>query len=509
MKILSAEQIREADKYTIENEPIKSIDLMERASRAFVLWFESNFNRDRNVYIFCGTGNNGGDGMAIGRILSFRKWTVKTITVKKSAKRSQDFTINYLKLAEVRQVDNIEKKADLNFNINENSIVIDAIFGSGLVREIKGIYAEVIDFLNNTGATIISVDVPSGLFIDTLSPKKTVIKADHVLSFQLPKLAFLVPENSNFIKNWSIANIGLDQDFINAQQTNYEYIDHDFVGQLIRPRRKFDHKTNFGRIMLMSGSYGKMGACILCAKASMKAGAGLVTAHIPKCGYDILQTTIPEVMTSTDFEKRFLTAIPELDPYDAIGIGPGIGQNIDTYEVIAQLLDHYHKPIVFDADAINIIADEQSFMRKLPEGSILTPHPGEFKRLVGFWNDDFERLEQQIAISKEFKTYIVLKGAHTSISTPEGKVYFNSTGNPGMATGGSGDVLTGIITALLGQQYPPEHAAVLGVYLHGLAADLAVEQLGEEGLIASDIIDYLPKAFNKVKNQSGKFGDPA
>ncbi len=472
---------------------------MERASKAFVTWFESNFDRERKIFIFCGTGNNGGDGMAIARILSFRKWNVTTITVKKSAKKSQDFTINYLKLAEVRAVENIEKKDDLKFNIQQDDIVIDAIFGSGLTREVKGIYAETIDFLNNTGATIISVDVPSGLFIDTLSPKNSIIKADHVLSFQLPKLAFLFPENSVYIKNWSIADIGLDREFINSQVSTYEYIDLDMVEKMIRPRAKFEHKTDFGRILLMSGSQGKMGACILCARASIRAGAGLVTTHIPTCGYQIMQSSVPEAMTSTDFGKRYLTGIPELEPYDAIGIGPGIDKHIDTYEVIAQLLEKYHKPIVLDADAINIISDEQSFLKQLPEGSILTPHPGEFKRMVGFWNDDLERLELQIAISKEYKVFVVLKGAHTSISTPNGKVYFNSTGNPGMATGGSGDVLTGIITALLGQKYTPEQAAILGVYLHGLAGDIAADFLGEESLIASDIIDFLPQAFMEIK----------
>ena len=495
MKILSAPQIRAADKHTIENEPIKSIDLMERASRAFVSWFEAIFDRGRRIVIFCGTGNNGGDGLAIARILSFRKWEVKTITVRKSAKKSQDFTINYLRLAEVREVGNIESKDDLTIELSSDDIVIDAIFGSGLVREIKGIYADSINYINDSRATIVSVDVPSGLFIDNISPKKALIKADHVLSFQLPKLGFLMPENKEYVKNWAIADIGLNEDFINSQESCHEYIDKELAKGLVKSRDKFAHKTDFGRVLIMSGSYGKMGACVLCAKACIRAGAGLVTAHIPRCGYDILQTTVPEVMTCTDFEKRYLTGIPDLKPYDVIGIGPGIDKHIDTYEVIAQLLENFKKPIVFDADAINIIADEQTFMKQLPEGSILTPHPGEFKRLVGFWNDDFERLEQQIALSKEFKIYIVLKGAHTSISTPEGKVFFNSSGNPGMATGGSGDVLTGIITALLGQKYSPLEASILGVYLHGLSADLAVGQVGEVSLTASDIIDFLPQAF--------------
>ena len=499
MKILNAEQIREADKYTIEHEPIKSIDLMERASRAFVGWFEEKYQKERRIIIFCGTGNNGGDGLAVARILSFRKWNVSTVIIRKSAKKSQDFTINYLRLAEVRDLHNIETTNDLNIDVGKKDIVIDAIFGSGLTREIKGIYASTIKYINESGATVVSIDVPSGLFIDTISSKKSIIKADHVLSFQLPKLGYLIPENSAYVKSWSIADIGLDEQFINSQDSKREYVDKLFAKNLLNPREKFAHKTDFGRILLLSGSYGKMGACVLCAKASDRAGAGLVTAHIPKCGYDILQTTVEEVMTSTYFEKRYLTGIPDTAEYNAIGIGPGIGQHIDTYEVIAQLLEKYKKPIVFDADAINILADEQSFMKQIPKGSILTPHPGEFKRLVGFWNDDFERLEQQIAISKEYKVIVVLKGAHTSISTPGGKVYFNSTGNPGMATGGSGDVLTGIITALLGQKYTPEHAAILGVYLHGLSADLAVKQTGEESLIASDIIDYLPKAFMELR----------
>lgn len=502
MKILSAEQTRQADQYTIANEPIKSIDLMERASRAFVTWFESNFSRDKKIYVFCGTGNNGGDGLAIARILTFRKWDVAAMTIKKTGKKSQDFTINYLKLAEVRKVFNIEKKEDLTFDIQQDDILIDAIFGSGLTRVVKGIHANVIQKINNSGAQVISVDVPSGLFIDQPSTGKSIILADHVVSFQLPKLAFMLPENGAFVKSWSIADIGLNQDFIENQPAAYEYVDSEMAQGLLKNRSRFAHKTSFGKALIMAGSYGKMGAAVLCARACVRAGAGLVTANIPGCGYEIMQMSVPEVMTLPGFDRKILTDIQDVSQFDCIGIGPGIGKHIDTYEVIAQLLKAYHRPIVIDADAINIIADERSFMKQLPEGSILTPHPGEFKRMVGFWNDDFERLEQQIAISKEYKVYIVLKGANTSISTPEGKVFFNSTGNPGMATGGSGDVLTGIITALLGQAYSPEHAALLGVYLHGLAGDIAVEFLGEESLAAGDIIDYLPQAFTELKNKA-------
>ncbi len=499
MKILSAEQIRKADQFTIKNEPIRSIDLMERASMAFVTWFENNFSRERKVFIFCGTGNNGGDGLAVSRILSFRKWNIATIVIKESSKKSKDFTINFLQLAEVRTIQRIEKKEDLDFDLNNQDIVLDAIFGSGLTREIKGIYADTIDYINDSGATTVSIDVPSGLFIDTVSPIGSVIRADHVLSFQLPKLAFLLPENSEYVKNWEIVDIGLDSAFIDGQDSSFEYIDKHLAKSIIKPRMRFAHKTDFGRILLIAGSWGKMGACVLSTKASIRAGAGLVTAHVPNCGYEIMQTAVPEAMVSTDVGDRYLTGIREVEIYDAIGIGPGIDMHNVTYEVIAQLLNNYKRPIVVDADALNIISDEKSFLKSLPSGSILTPHPGEFKRLVGYWNDDFERLELQIETSKEYKVFIVLKGAHTSISTPDGKVYFNSSGNPGMATGGSGDVLTGIITALLGQKYTPEQAAILGVYLHGLAADIAVDFIGEDSLSASDIIDYLPRAFIEIK----------
>lgn len=368
MKILSTELIRKADQYTIKNESIQSIDLMERASRAFVDWFEAYFDKEKKVFIFCGTGNNGGDGLAIARMLSIRKWNISTITVKKSSKKSQDFTINYLKLAEVRNIENIEKKEGLNFNIRQEDIVIDAIFGSGLTREVKGIQAETIKYINDSDATVVSVDVPSGLFIDRISPKKSIIKADHVLSFQLPKLAFLLPENSEYVKNWSIADIGLDKDFIKEQNSTIEFIDQQLAKSIFKPRSKYAHKTDFGRVLLIAGSWGKMGACILGAKAAVKSGAGLLTTHIPTCGYQIMQTSVPEAMVSTDFSKRYLTGIPEVDSYDAIGVGPGIDKHIDTYEVIAQLLKNYKKPIVLDADALNIIADEQSFMKMLPEG---------------------------------------------------------------------------------------------------------------------------------------------
>lgn len=501
MKIFSATQIREADAFTIQYEPVKSINLMERASKAFVEWFEKNFDKNRRLIIFCGTGNNGGDGLAISRMLSFKKWKVNTYTVLKASKRTQDFTINYLKLAEVREIPDITSGGDLDFEIHSGDIIIDAIFGSGLSRSVTGVYAEVIRFINQSPATVVSVDVPSGMFIDTPGGEGAVVEADDVVSFQLPKLAFFLEQNQQYVKNWITVDIGLHPNYLNNTAAKFEFLDRDMVSDMLRVRNKYAHKGEFGKSLIIAGSHGKMGAAVLCARACIRSGAGLVTAHIPGCGFEIMQTAVPEVMVTTDFSEQYLTGLPDIKHFDAIGIGPGIGKNMETYEVISQLLSRYHRPIVFDADAINIIALEKSFLKMLPEGSVLTPHPGEFRRLVGSWDNDFEKLNLQISLSEEYKIYIVLKGANTSISTPEGKIFFNGTGNPGMATGGSGDVLTGMITSFIGQGYVSLEAIILAVYLHGLAGDLAAEDFGQEGMIASDIIDHLPQAFRTLKSE--------
>jgi len=499
MKIFSAGQTHRTDQYTIENEPIASINLMERAATAFVCWLTDHYKSDSKVYIFCGTGNNGGDGLATARILIGKDWQVVPFTVKASGKKSPNFEINLKRLQEVVEVKNIENEEDINLELTSKDIVVDAMFGSGLARPVKGIYAHVISLINNSHASVVSIDVASGLFCDAHSEEGEIIKADHIVTFQLPKLAFFMPENSSYVGSWHVVDIGLSRAFIAKEPSNYYYLQRSYVRKLMKAREKFAHKVNFGRIMLITGSYGKMGAAVLSTKASLRAGAGLVTAHVPGCGYNIMQTAVPEAMVSVDINERYVFSVPDLKSYNALGIGPGLDQHIETYDVLHRILDQYKKPMVLDADALNIMAEHRELLQIIPQGSIITPHPGEFKRLVGGWANDFDRLEKQIAMSKEYRIFIVLKGYHTSVTTPDGKVYFNSTGNPGMATGGSGDVLTGILTGLLGQGYLPGATAVLGVYLHGLAGDLAAEMLGEESLIATDIIEYLSDAFNNLK----------
>lgn len=486
-KIINSEQTKLADQFTIENEPIASIDLMERASEAFVEAILPKIDQNQSIDVVCGIGNNGGDGLAVTRILQLKGFQARAILIKPAkAKLSQDSQINFKRLQNVQVI----SEQNPNGLFEDTDVIIDAIFGSGLNRPVKGFFSEIIGQINQSKATIISIDIPSGMFGDELSAENSsIICADFVVSFQRPKLSFFLPESDQFIKEWETVDIGLGEDFIQNLDSNYFIID-DSVKHLLKNRKRFSHKGTYGHSLIIAGSYGKMGAAVLSTKACLRSGAGLVTAYIPKCGYEIMQTAVPEAMCLTDQETHIITNTPDLRNYQSIGIGPGIGTQEQTKHFLIELLDKTKQPLVLDADALNVIAEEKLY-EFLPKNSILTPHPGEFERLVGKWNNSMERIELQLEFSKKYNCYVVLKDAHTTISTPEGKVYFNTSGNPGMATGGSGDVLTGIITGLLAQNYSSLEAALIGVYYHGVAGDKAAAIRGQKALIASDIIKSL------------------
>lgn len=497
MKILNAKQIRELDAYTIEHEPVASIDLMERACRAFVNWFTETFDAGKKIGIVCGTGNNGGDGLAIARMLREWGYPVKVWIVKGEAPESNDFKVNLERLNSKRvEVGEITSAVDAAL-FNDRDILIDAIFGSGLSRPVQGIYAQTIVCINAFNSVIVAIDIPSGLMADAPS-SEPIVKADYTITFQLPKLAFLLPGNAQYVGDWHIVNIGLSKAFIKTLETSYSLVQKSNIRKIKKPRLKFDHKGNFGRALLVAGSYGKMGAAVLAARAAMRSGVGLLTVHIPKCGYPIIQTAVPEAMADSDNHAEIITEIPAVDHVDAVGIGPGIGQSDETANALLQLLKQSKKPLVIDADGLNILSRHSSWLQQLPAYTILTPHPKEFERLAGSWESDFEKLEKLRAFSKDHNVVVVLKGAYTAIAAPHGKIHFNSTGNPGMATGGTGDVLTGIITGILAQGYSPLEAAIYGVYLHGLAGDLAAGEKGPEAMIASDLINALPAAFLRL-----------
>jgi ADP-dependent NAD(P)H-hydrate dehydratase / NAD(P)H-hydrate epimerase len=496
IKILNTKQIKEADAFTITKEPVSSIDLMERASRAFVEWFVQRFDQSKKIGIVCGTGNNGGDGLAIARLLSGWGYSVKVWIVRGLVTESSDFKTNFERIRGKLETSEIVSDADQNL-FTDRHILIDAIFGSGLSRTPEGIYAQAIRCMNRTSATRIAVDVPSGLFADSPSSGE-IVKANHTVTFEFPKLSFFFPQSHEFTGEWHVVEIGLHHSFVKNVVTNYFFLTLKDVRKMIKPRSRFAHKGNFGHALLVSGSLGKIGAAVLAAKAVLRSGVGLLTVHLPRCGYQVIQTSVPEAMASLDPDENIITQIPDVEKYSTIGIGPGLGQHAATTDAFKKLLTNFKKPLVIDADALNILAANTDLLSLIPEGSILTPHPKEFERIVGPWKDDFERLDKQITLAKTLNSVIVLKGAFTSIADPNGAVYFNSTGNPGMATGGTGDVLTGILTGFLAQNYTPIEAAIIGVFIHGTSGDVCRREKTEISLIASDLVEYLPQAFLKI-----------
>ena len=498
MKIFNSLQVREIDAYTIANEPIASIDLMERASKAFVNWFVRNFDISHRVIVFAGSGNNGGDALAISRLLLERNYNVLICKVNYSNKLSPDCEINLERLKEKfpDAVAELDKGYVLPV-IGRNDIVIDGIFGSGLSRPAEGLAAEAIHHINSSEATVVAIDIPSGLFGEdnTNTLPENIIRANITLSFQFPYLSFFFAENRKYTGEWHILDIMLHPDAIDSTHSLCHTIEAIDIRKVLRRRDKFSHKGTFGHALLIAGSYGMMGASVLAAKACLRGGVGLVTAHVPGSGYNIMQSSVPEALVSIDKSDNFFTDFPDPGKFSAIGAGPGMGLEKESCKGLKRLLEEAQVPLVLDADAINILARNPGWLEILPHGTILTPHPGEFDRLVGSSGSMWERYQKQLELSGKYKINIILKGAHSILVTQEGETWFNTTGNPGMATGGSGDVLTGLITSLLAQAYVPSDAARAGIFIHGLAGDFALMKTGEEALIASDISDCLGEAF--------------
>ena len=494
MKIFSAAQIKKWDAFTIANEPIASIDLMERAATACCKWLIGKIFGHYHFLVFSGKGNNGGDGLAIARLLIEHGCKVSVYILEFGKAGTGDFQTNLERLHEVSTDIHFIQSAEFFPPVTKDDMVIDALFGNGLNKPLEGISADLVNYINQCDAGVVAIDIPTGLFIDKSSGGNNIIKATHTLSFQNHKLCFLLPENEKFCGEVHLLNIGLLKDFEDEEVTAYELTGTELIRNIYKPRTKFAHKGTYGHAALLCGSNGMMGAAVLSAGACLRSGAGKLNSYIPKCGCDILQSTVPEA-TCIVAGEDFLLSADGIEKYDAVGIGPGIGLYAGHEELLKEVLKKTNKPMVIDADALNIIAQNKGLPGSIPPHSILTPHPKEFERLFGSSENDFERLQLARQRSKELNIYIVLKGHYSFISTPDGNCYFNSTGNPGMATAGSGDVLTGILTGLLAQGYTPRDAVLLGVYLHGLAGDMAAAKFSEEAMIAGDIINCLGDAF--------------
>lgn len=492
-KLFTSEQIKAWDAFTVRESEITSLELMHRTCRAFVTWFTERYDASYKVGVVCGSGNNGGDGLGIALLLHEWNYPVDVFIVR-GKNSTPDFDAN-LKLLEAKLV---AKEISSAHEIpTDFTIIIDALFGTGLSRDLTGLHAEVVNKLNQLDAIKIAVDVPSGLRVDSPSSGE-IFRADYTVTFQTPKLGFLLPQNSHLVGEWHVVDIGLSKRFAKQTPARYFLTNQKSIKRLIKPRARFNHKGNFGHALLIAGSTGKMGAAVLAARAALRAGVGLLTVHVPANGNVILQSAVPEAMTTPDQAADFFSSREIESFYTATGIGPGLGQAPETIAGLEQVLNQFVKPIVLDADALNMLAAKPALLTKVPVGSILTPHPGEFKRLVGDWQNDFDKLERLSALAQKIKSVVVLKGAYSAVALADGSIYFNPTGNPGMATGGSGDVLTGILTALLAQGYSATDATLIGVYVHGFAGDLAARELGETGLIAGDLVNFLPAAFKRL-----------
>ena len=466
MKILSIEKVREADQYTIQNEPVSSEDLMERAAGQVFEWLMAHIDKGRKVNIFCGHGNNGGDGIVVAR-----------------------------RLAEVGVPNQVFMLRDLHTYrdfpaIGEDDIIIDALFGSGLNRPVEGLAAELIEYLNRQPSIRIAIDIASGLFADSPSPAAAIFRPDYTLTFQMPKLAFLMPENDPYVGQLEVLDIRLHPQFLLEVNTLNFLVDKAMVTPLIHHRPKYSHKGIYGHALLIAGSEGKTGAAILGAASCLRTGVGLLSVKLPQSAWTPLQAALPEAMIHTD---------ERMDAFSAIGIGPGLGLDDDAQRMVRRVIQDAQVPLVMDADALNILSENPTWLSFLPPKTILTPHPKEFERLFGKTTNSFERLELLREMATKHNVIIVLKGANTATAMPNGTVFFNSTGNPGMATAGSGDVLTGMVLSLLAQRYSPEEAAVLGVFLHGLAGDVAAKAMGQEALIASDITRHIGEAYTLLR----------
>lgn len=497
MQILSAEQIKAWDNYTTQHEPVAFIDLMERAAQKCVEWIKGKGWREKTFHVFCGKYNNGGDGIAIARLLLKEGYCVSVYILETGKPGSENFETNLQRLNETPSVKIIFLQAETDFpEVNESDVAIDALLGCGLARPLEGLVAQLVKHINGSDATVVSIDLPTGLFIEKSSLGNPVIEADYTLTFECYKLCLLVQENAPFVGEVHVLDIGLHPDFLQQVGDPSLVLDEKDIREIFRPRKRFAHKGSFGHALLVGGSYGKMGAMVMATKACLATGAGLTTAVVPKCGAVILQTMAPEAMAMMDNEEESLSSLPgEMDRFTTIGIGPGMGTKPETQTFFSFIIRRYRKPMVIDADGLNCLAQNKELLTQLPPFSLLTPHPKEFDRLFGEHKNDFERIETAKAKAKELNVVIVLKSHHTLIATPDGQSYFNSTGNAGMAKGGSGDALTGILTALLAQGYHPTEAAQLGVYIHGWAGDVAAELHSKEAMLPTHLIECLSQVF--------------
>lgn len=496
MKIFKTEQTKVLDAYTIKHEPITSFNLMGRAVKALFEAILPLLDRDKLVVIVAGPGNNGGDALVLAKLLTLIRQPLQ-VNLFHNGKISEDCNMAKSQLQK-QGTGVIENNWALT--IPNEAIVIDGLFGAGLSRPLANEYADLVNRINLSGAETWSIDIPSGLMGEQNEYEgASIIKAARTFTFQQPKLSFFFSENSKYIGELQTLDIGLHPQAISDTDTNFFLVEPKDIKLNKRP--PFSHKGTFGHALLIAGKYGMAGAAVLSSRSCMRMGVGLLTTHIPSQLYNIIQLSIPEAIVSLDENSQNFSHVKDINRYSAIGIGPGQGVEEVSYEGFREILEANtdHIPMVIDADALNIISAHKDLLEKLPADTIITPHPKEFDRICGPSANAYQRMLKGIELAKQYSIIVIIKGAYSNIIFPNGEVYFNCTGNPGMATAGSGDVLTGIILSLLAQHYPAKEAAIMGAYIHGKAGDHAAEAISQEAMLASDIIAYLPATLKEIE----------
>lgn len=500
MKIFTGAQIHELDNYTIQHEPIKSIDLMERASKALTGAIMQRWDNRTPVVVFAGPGNNGGDALAVARMLAEQGYSVKVYLFNITGRLSDDCAINRQRVRDSKRIKDFTE-VTVQFDppeLDSSMLVVDGLFGSGINKPLAGGFASLVKYINQSPAKVVSIDMPSGLMTEdnSYNVRANIIHADVTLTLHGRKLSMFLADCQEFLGEVQVLDIRLSQEYVDKTKALYVVPEENDIRKRLLPRDDFAHKGSMGNALIIAGSYGMSGAAILATRACLRSGVGKVTVHTPRKNYDIMQISVPEAVMQMDHEETYFSESVDSDDFDAVGIGPGLGQQENTAIALISQLRRVQCPVVVDADALNILANHRAWMQQLPKGVIMTPHPKEFDRLSGIAsNGSYERLHRAQELAQRIGAYIILKGHYSALCLPDGGVIFNPTGNSGMATAGSGDVLTGIITALLARGYHRSDACLLGMYLHGLAGDIAAREVGKESLVAGDIIKYLPNAF--------------
>lgn len=485
MKILTSLQISEWDRYTIQNEPIESLALMERAAERLSEALQRRLSVGVKLTFLIGKGNNGGDGLAMARILSGRGFCCRVIMIFETNELNENCAINFARLP-----------SDIEINqypceICDDEVLIDAILGSGFRGKANNYILNVIKHINKLPNYKVSIDLPSAMSSEFDNDYEMVLHTELTLTIQIPKLAFMLPEAGNACGEVEIVEIGLDSKFINNAKTCFYYIDSNFIASNSLRRTKFSHKGNYGHTLLICGSEGMVGAAFLATGAALRSGCGYVTVSLSFDYIPSLLSRYPSALTwgwHTDVLNRLP---PNLEKYTSIAIGCGLGQNTQIVDLLEQLFRRYNRPIVIDADAINVLTVNRSLLKYIPKHSILTPHLGELRQLIGDWADDKDKIDKIRAFTLKYDVLLVVKGAHTMICCPNGDIWFNSTGNAFMAKAGAGDILTGLISGLLSRGYSPHLAACIGVYYHGIAAEKAAEAISGESINSNDLIDFI------------------